>query len=1071
MVAITLFLAAATLNPYTLDTEATPMLMRSPTLGKTEIVFQFAGDLWSVPRTGGRASRLTTAPGTEANPKFSPDGTMIAFTGEYDGNADVYVMPANGGIPKRLTFHPARDLVTGWSPDGKSVTFSSNMFSNTDLPRLFSVGMEGGTPKALQFPSGSEVSYSPDGAKIAYVPFIHWQEAWKRYRGGQTLPIWIGQLSDSKVKEIPRKNSNDRNPMWVQNDIYFISDRTGPTGIYCYDTGTGQTSEVVKGSGFDIKAADSGPGGIVYEQLGSLKLYEFATKKSTEVNVTLEGDFPEFRPQYKQLAAFLGSGSISPSGARVAFEARGRIFTVPASKGNARELSSKDGVANRSVSWSPDGKTVAFFTDESGEYMLALHDVATDKEKWVALGQGPAFYFSPVWSPDSKKIAYTDNRHNLWLLDVATAKNTLVDTFTYEDPTRNVTPNWSKDSKWITWHRDLENHLNAVFLYEVEKGKVTQVTDGIANCRFPVFDRGGDYLYFSASTNTGVSAAWLDLSSYSALNSTSSIYAIALRRDVPNPNQPESDEEGAAQTPPKEAPFTIDLNGIDQRIVPLAMPARNYQSLLAGPEGSLFALEVSPIATVVSQPQTMLWKFDLASRQPIPFARSVSGADITPRGDKMLLIQGSSWSIVSTMAPPQPGQGALNLGELQAKIDPAKEWRQIYHEAWRIQRDYLYAPNFHGIDLKAMERRYEPFLAGLRSRADLNYLFEDMLGELCIGHMFIQGGDVPGAEGVPGGLLGADYSIEANRYRLARVYNGESWNPGLRAPLTQPGVAAIAGEYILAIDGKDLTAKDNIYQRLEATAGKQIRIKIGPNPTDTGSREVVVVPTASDAALRSLAWEEDNRRKVDQMSGGKLGYVHIPDTNVGGWINFNRYYYAQTRKDGMIVDERFNHGGQVDDYMVDSMSRPLMSMWTSRYGKDFASPASANFGPKVMIVNQFAGSGGDYFPWHFKKAAVGPIVGKRTWGGLVGILVFPAFVDGGSVTSPNVAFYNPNGTWDVENHGVDPDVEVELDPALWRQGRDTQLEKAVEVALERLKTFKKPEVKKPAYPDKSKIGG
>ncbi len=437
----------------------------------------------------------------------------------------------------------------------------------------------------------------------------------------------------------------------------------------------------------------------------------------------------------------------------------------------------------------------------------------------------------------------------------------------------------------------------------------------------------------------------------------------------------------------------------------------------------------------------------------------------------MLLMQGPLWSIVSTMAPPQPGQGALNLSELSAKIDPAKEWRQIFHEAWRVQRDYFYDPNFHGIDLKQMERRYEPFLAGIRTRADLNYLFEDMLGELCIGHMFINGGDIPGADFVPGGLLGADYSIEANRYRLARVFNGENWNPGARAPLTQPGVSAVTGEYILAIDGKELTGKDNIHQRLEGKAGKQVKLRIGPNPSDTGSREVVVVPVANETGLRQLAWREDNRRKVEKLSGGRLGYVYIPDTNIGGWTNFTRFYYAQNNKDGMIIDERLNGGGQVDDYMVEQMIRPLTSAWTSRYGKDFTSPAVGNFGPKVMIVDQYAGSGGDYFPWHFKRKKVGPVVGKRTWGGLVGILVFPQFVDGGSVTSPNIAFHTPEGEWEVENHGVDPDVEVELDPYLWRQGRDAQLEKAVEVAMERLKTFKKPNVKKPAYKDNSKIGG
>ena len=1071
MWALSLLLTVPQADDSAFNPGPNPMLFRTPSLSRESIVFSFSGDLWSVAREGGRAVRLTSSPGTEQAPKFSPDGKWIAFSGQYDGNTDVYLMPANGGEPKRLTYHPGPDEVVGWTPDGGSVTFNSGRETATGIPRLYTVSVVTGSEKALPFPSGSFGSYSADGSKIAYVPSIQWQDAWKRYRGGQTFPIWIGNLGDSKVRELPRKNSNDKNPMWVGSDIYFVSDRKGPFGLYKYNTTDSSTIEVVPGKGFDIKSASAGPGGIIYEQLGSIRIYDFATKTSKRVEIELDGDFPEYRPQIKSLVPYLASGSISPSGARVAFEARGRIFTVPASKGNARELDSKDGVANRYVSWSPDGKTIAYFSDASGEYKLVLHDVATSNSRELEPGKAPAYYFSPVWSPDSKKIAYTDNRHNVWVLDVATGKNTLADTFVYEDPTRQVAPSWSPDSKWITWHRDLENHLNAIFVYNVEAGKLTQVTDGLSNARFPIFDRGGEYLYFVASTNTGPSAAWLDLSSFERINITSSVYAIALRKDVDDPLAPQSDEEGATPKPPKATPFNIDLDGIDQRIISLPMASRNYAGTVAGAPGSFFLIDVAPRATVTSPAATTLWKFDLSTRSGSPFAGQVSGADVTAKGDKMLLIQGPNWSIVSTMAPPQPGQGSLNLSELSAKIDPPKEWRQIFREAWRIQRDYFYAPNFHGINLKQMERRYEPFLAGIRSRADLNYLFEDMLGEICVGHMFIGGGDVPGTAFVPGGLLGADYTIEANRYRLARVYNGENWNPGLRAPLTQPGVNAVAGEYILEIDGKELTSKDNIHQRLEAKAGKQVRLKIGPNPSNTGARDVVVIPIANDTGLRHLAWREDNRRTVERLSGGRLGYVYIPDTNVGGWTNFNRFYYAQAKKDGMIIDERFNGGGQVDDYMVEQMIRPLTSAWTARYGKDFTSPAVGNFGPKVMIVDQYAGSGGDYFPWHFKRKKAGTVVGKRTWGGLVGILVFPSFVDGGSVTSPNVAFHTPEGEWQIENYGVDPDIEVELDPYLWRQGKDAQLEKAVAIAMEKLKTFNKPAVKKPAYPDKTKVGG
>jgi len=1082
MILAALILSFASTGTHAISSPDTPLLMRHPSLSKTQIAFAFAGDIWTVSRQGGQAVRITNSPGEKGDPCFSPDGTLIAFSGQYDGNTDVFVVPSTGGVPKRLTYHPNPDTPVGWTPDGTKVVYVSTMLTDNDLPRLFEVPLKGGTPEPLPFPSGTAASFSPDGSKVAYMPGMQWQEAWKRYRGGQTSPIWIGTLSNSRVSEIPRKNSNDNSPMWVGDKIYFLSDRDGAFSIYGFDTGSKSVKRLLNNTGFDVKSASAFGDDIVYEQLGSINLYNTVRNEHRQVPIVINADFPQVRPEFKNVGQRIASAAISPSGSRAVFEARGDIFTVPASKGDARNLTQSSDSCERDPAWSPDGQSICYFSDASGEYKLIVRPASgTGEGKSYQLGNFPAYYYDPVWSPDSSKISYRDNHHVIWFIDLASGKNTRVDERPYENPVDNDKVSWSPDSKWIAYNRELDNHLNSVFLYSLDSVKSTQITDGMSDARFPAFDANGKYLYFTASTNTASAAGWLNLSSYAWQNTLRNIYVAVLRKDLPSPLEPESDEEKAEAkaaetkpaatppTPPAPDKFRIDLDTIGQRVLAIPMPARNYIDMFPGAPGTFFVGSVLPLAYVTSPGQTQLFKYSSVDRSASLFASNYSAAYFDKAGDKMLLHQGPIWAIVPTAAPPTPGQGALNLSGMVTKVDPKAEWRQMYHEVWRIERDFFYDPNHHGQNLSVLERKYKPFLDGLMSREDLNYLFTDMLGEISVGHMFISGGDVPGVQGVPGGLLGADYTTEKGRYRFARVYNGENWNPGVQAPLTQPGVNVKAGEFLLAINGKDLKSSDDIYGALEGMADRQTRIKVGPNPDGSGSREVTVVPIANDFALRHLAWVEDNRRKVSEMSGGKVGYVHVPDTNVGGWVSFNRYYFSQVGKEGMVIDERFNHGGEADDYFVEMMDRPLMSMWTSRYGKDFPGPLSAIFGPKAMIINQYAGSGGDYFPWHFRKAGIGPIIGKRTWGGLVGILDFPTLMDGGSVTSPNIAFYNPNGTWDVENHGVDPDIEVELDPYLWRQGHDPQLERAVQEVLKGIASGPKPSIKKPAYMDKSKL--
>jgi tricorn protease len=1070
--------------------EETPLLAHSPTISKTQVVFAYGGYLWSVPREGGDARQLTTG-GHEGAPGFSPDGKWIAFTGQYDGNVDVFVIPADGGEPKRLTWHPGADIAVGWTPDSTKVLFHSGREAYADFDRLYTVPVGGGPAEVLPMWRGEAGSFSPDGSRIAYVPNQVWQTSWKRYRGGQTTPIYIVRLSDLALEKVPRENSNDKAPVWFADTVYFLSDRSGPVTLFAYDTKTKTVRQLIENKGLDFKWLSAGPDSLVYEQFGGIYLFYPSSGKSTKVDIRIAGDLPSTRAHYEKVADKIENAGISPSGARAVFEARGEIFTVPAEKGDIRDLTHTPAVGERDPAWSPDGKSIAFFSDESGEYAMHIVDqsgLATVKK--INLGNPPSFFYGPRWSPDSKKIAYTDKRLNLWYVDVEKGVPVKVATDRFEDPTSTMNESWSPDSKWLTYSKFLENHLRTVFVYSLDTGKESQITDGMSDARYPAFDKGGKWVIFADSTDVGLSSGWLDLSSFQH-PILRHIYAAVLKKGDPSPVEPQSDEEkageekkgAAAGDQAKEAEkgkegekkkeeavkVVIDLDSIGQRIVAIPIKAARYESLDTGKAGTLFLSDIVDVPRF-REPNTLtVTKFDFKTRKTEPFLSGIRAFAVSANGEKVLYSQGQgpaqSWFIAKTDAAPKPGEGGLKLDGMESYVDPRAEWNQMYHEVWRIERDFLYDPNLHGLNLAATQKKYSVYLKGLGGRADLNYLFDEMLGEITIGHMFIGGGDVPQPNHVSVGLLGADYKIENGRYRFARVYNGENWNPELRAPLTQPGVDVKVGDYFLEVEGRDVRPPAEVYSFFENTAGKQIKIKVGPNPDGKDSREVTVVPLPSEFALRNRAWEEDNRRKVDELSGGKLAYVHVPDTAVGGWLNFNRFYFAQVGKQAAVIDERYNHGGEVADYIIDMLKRPLRNCAISREGEKFCSPLAQIYGPKTMIINEMSGSGGDALPWMFKQDKVGPLVGMKTWGGLVGIYNYPPLMDGGSVTAPRVAIYGLHGDWEVENHGIAPDIEVENDPASVAAGHDRQLEKAVEVTMEALK--KNPVVipDHPAYPN------
>jgi tricorn protease len=1089
-----------------------PLLLRFPTLSKTQIVFNYAGDLWIVAREGGDARRLTSGTGVETA-TFSPDGTMIAFTGEYDGNRDVYVIPAGGGVPKRLTSHPAEDLVLGWTPDGKSVLFRTwgNSFRHFQS-QLYTVPVSGGFPTRLPVPVAEQASFSPDGSQLAYMPHGQWQPAWKRYRGGQTTPIWIATLQDSHVTKVPRTNSNDHHPLWVADTIYFLSDRNGPVSLFAFDTKTSQVSEALASDGLDFKTASAGPGAIVIEQFGAIKLYDPVTHRANTVSISVSGDVEAVRPHFAKVEAKrLQNFSLSPTGVRAVFEAWGEIFTVPTDKGDIRNLTHSPAVADRDASWSPDGKALAYFTDQSGEYELAVRDQSGLSEvRRIPLGTPPSFFYDPRWSPDSKKIAFSDKRLQLWYVDLGAPTPRLIDSdyFGGFGPS-SFDQVWSPDSKWIAYTRQLPSGLQAVFLYSLDQKKTTQVTDGMSDARFPRFDTNGKYLYFTASTDTGLATAGLDMSSDERRVSRS-VYVAVLSKDEPSPLAPQSDEEGKKAKDEKESeegkapgkskddakstarneqktdedakPETpvvvrIDLDGIDQRILALPIPSKNYVSMLAGKSGVLFLAEGPPILTEDDFPnlRQTLHKFDLSKRKVDKFLDEVNDVAISFDGTKLLYRKGEQWSTAATDEPPagdpKPGFGPLKLEAMQVYVEPRAMWRQIYDETWRIERDFFYDPGYHGLDLDNAKKKYAPYLDRIASREELTYLFEECLGELTVGHMFVGGGEAPEPKKVKGGLLGADYSLENGRYRIAKVYSGENWNPSLQAPLTQPGVNVKAGDYLLAVNGRELHATDDIYRAFEETADRQVVMKVGANPDGSGARAVTVVPIESEENLRHLAWIENNRRRVNEATGGRVAYVYVPNTGGGGYVSFNRYFFSQVGKEAAIIDERFNEGGQLADYIIDYLRRPLLNKVVTREGHDWSSPSQAIYGPKVMIINQASGSGGDALPWYFRKTGIGPLVGTRTWGGLVGIGGYPELIDGGAVMAPRAAIYGLNGEWEVENRGIAPDIEVDLDPVAYRQGRDSQLEKAIEVVLQLMKEHPVQQHPRPPYPNYHKEDG
>ena len=1108
------FLALAAVAVLTPALSAQTRMLRSPSVSADHIAFAYAQNIWTVPRAGGLARRLTSFQGTTENPKLSPDGKWVAFSGSYNGNTDVYVVAVDGGTPKRLTWHTAADIVQGWTPDGAKVLFASARETNgpTAAPRFFTVSVAGGPEEALPMNRAFQGRISPDGKRVAYRMNNSWDEERRNYRGGKNRPIWIVDLKSLELESPPWTDSKDMEPAWVGDVVHFVSDRDGVANVWAYDTKAKKLKQETDFADYDVKMLDAGAGVVVFEQGGYVHELDPKTGKQHIVNITVNGDFPWMMAEWKDLSSRISAMAISPTGKRAAVEARGEVFSIPAEKGDARNLTNSSGSAERDPAWSPDGKFISYFSDKSGEYELVIEPQDGISPPRIIKLPNHKHYYTPAWSPDGKKLLYTDTDLKLWVLDVASGQAKIVGEDPWMVPSRTMNPVWSPDSRWIAYVKHLNSLYKAVVVVNAESGQAKQVTDGLADATWPAWDASGKYLWFFASTDFALKSQWLDMSNYDH-EENFALYVTLLKKNETTPFGPESDEEtgapaaaaggaaggrggrgagaGAAApdaaAPATERPATprsaavtvdIDFDGISNRI--LAVPGiaeRQYTRLKAGAAGTVYFLEPTPASGTAGGgggrggaggAGNTLHRYQLRDRRATAFVSGVADYDVSLDGHKLLYRGGGGgggrgaaaggaggganlFIVDADRTPPQAGAGRLNAS-LRAQIDPKLEFAQIFNEGWRNQRDYLYVPNMHGSDWPRMKQLYGQLLPFVNHRADLNYLLDMMGSEIAVGHSYVRGGDMPDVPASTGGQLGADLTIEQGRYRISKIFDAESWNPDLRAPLGEPGLDAKVGDYIVAVNGEELKTPDNIYRLLDGTANRQVVLSLNDKPQLEGARRVTVVPIANDQGLRTRAWVEHNRRVVDSLSKGQLAYVYLPNTGQPGYTSFNRYYFAQQDRKGAVIDERFNGGGQAADYIIDVLQRDFDGYFNNVAGDrmPFTSPAAGIWGPKVMIINEMAGSGGDLMPWMFHNRKIGTLVGKRTWGGLVHTADTPGFIDGGSMIAPRGGFFRRDDKWDVENVGQAPDIDVENWPKDMAAGRDPQLERAIQEALKQL---------------------
>jgi tricorn protease len=1069
-----ILLSAAPLGSITAQVDA--RMLRYPDVSATQIAFVYAGDIWVVPKAGGTAHRLSSPLGEESFPRFSPDGRRLAFSANYDGNQDVYVVPAMGGEPVRVTYHPMGDRLVDWHPDGRLVFASGRESGRQRYSQFFLVSADGGLPTRMAVPYGEFGAFAADGHRFAYIPMSQDFRTWKRYRGGWAPDIWIFDLRDTSAARVAPDLADDTQPMWHGDRLYFLSDR-GPEqrhNLWVWDRAGGAARQVTRFRDFDITFPSIGPEDIVFQAGGRLYLMSLAGEQVKEVPVTVVTDQMTLKPRSARVAGLIQRADVSPSGKRAVFEARGELFSVPAEHGPVINLSRSAGVAERYPTWSPDGKSLAFWSDQSGEYELYLRpaDGSGEARKLTSLGAG--YRYAAQWSPDGKKLGFIDQAMRIRLHDLDRSRTTEVDqsdVWMGHGQLQGFRIVWSPDSRWMAYSRPVETGNEAIYAYDTREGRSIRLTSGYFTDVQPVFDPEGKYLYFLSNRN--FEPVYSDFDNSWTYPNATHVVAVPLRADVASPLaqrndvEPEKAPEGQKRDSAAAVPAVdIDIEGFEARAVILPPRAGNYTALQAA-KGKVIYRRLA--RTGSTDDKSPLVFFDLQEREEKTVLDDVDDALVTRDGSRALVRDGRRFAIVE-VKPGQKFEKPLRVDEMESLVDPRAEWRQMFADAFRFERDFFYDPNLHGVDWAGLRQRYAGLIDDAVTRWDVNFVLGEFIAELNASHTYIGGGDEEQAAPRQVGMLGVDWALENGAYRIRRIVSGGSWDADARSPLREPGVNVREGDYVLAVNGVPLDVRRDPWAAFQGLANTAVQLTVNDRPTAEGARQVVVRPSGSEVELRFRAWIEERRQKVDQATGGRAGYVYVQSTGVGAQNEMVKQFMAQWRKDGLVIDERWNSGGQIPDRFIELLNRPMLSYWAVRNGGDWQWPPVAHRGPKVMLINGWSGSGGDAFPFYFKESGLGPLVGTRTWGGLIGISGAPSIMDGGQLTVPTFRMYDVRGEWFPEGHGVEPDIPVDEDPAQLARGVDPQLDRAIAEVLRLIKEKPPTPPARPRYENRTPRG-